>query len=188
MIFFSVWHSPYTKHKDDSNNAYLMGEKYFVGGITEDPLLVFPPSKLKVSRKHPGFECLYCDYCSGKRWIMIRHISARHCDKEISFVDLAIGPKTPEQKSQSLPYYCKTSNPEKWKYRCADCNNGFCSRVNLLRHRKYSCGNTNPKFGCVYCNYRGKRMDAVTSHVRIMHPMEKLTYVEFDVWLVQRDK
>ncbi|XP_017887215.1 longitudinals lacking protein, isoforms A/B/D/L-like isoform X27 [Ceratina calcarata] len=58
-------------------------------------------------------------------------------------------------------------------YSCHKCGNVFTRRNNLYNHLKFQCGQL-PRFNCPYCQYRTRHSSNVRSHVRRMHPGQKV--------------
>ncbi|KAI4484268.1 hypothetical protein M0804_007724 [Polistes exclamans] len=79
---------------------------------------------------------------------------------------------------------CERYQQQKSGYTCYKCGNHFTWRNNLYNHLKFQCG-TLPRFNCPYCSYRTKHASNVRSHVRRIHPDEKV-YV-LDVYTKQSD-
>uniref|UniRef100_A0A8D9EW19 Longitudinals lacking protein, isoforms A/B/D/L n=2 Tax=Cacopsylla melanoneura TaxID=428564 RepID=A0A8D9EW19_9HEMI len=54
------------------------------------------------------------------------------------------------------------------QFTCYKCNKKY-NRISTLRnHLRYECGKE-PKFKCMYCDYRSKRKGNVVSHIRTVH-------------------
>nr|XP_050860550.1 longitudinals lacking protein, isoforms A/B/D/L isoform X27 [Vespula vulgaris] len=66
---------------------------------------------------------------------------------------------------------------QKGGYPCHKCGNHFTWRNNLYNHLKFQCGQL-PRFNCPYCSYRTKHASNVRSHIRRIHPHEKVYVVD----------
>ncbi|XP_046142392.1 longitudinals lacking protein, isoforms A/B/D/L-like isoform X6 [Osmia bicornis bicornis] len=58
-------------------------------------------------------------------------------------------------------------------YSCQKCGNTFTRKNNLYNHLKFQCGQM-PRFNCPYCSYRTRHSSNVRSHVRRMHPGQRV--------------
>ncbi|XP_043251835.1 zinc finger protein 568-like [Colletes gigas] len=58
-------------------------------------------------------------------------------------------------------------------YPCHKCGNAFTRKNNLYNHLKFQCGQM-PRFNCPYCSYRTRHSSNVRSHVRRMHPGQRV--------------
>lgn len=58
-------------------------------------------------------------------------------------------------------------------YPCYKCGKSFTRKNNLYNHLKFQCGQL-PKFNCPYCTYRTKHSSNVRSHVRRIHPDQRV--------------
>ncbi|XP_076222200.1 uncharacterized protein LOC116434039 isoform X19 [Nomia melanderi] len=58
-------------------------------------------------------------------------------------------------------------------YPCHKCGNVFTRKNNLYNHLKFQCGQL-PRFNCPYCSYRTRHSSNVRSHVRRMHPGQRV--------------
>ncbi|CAL7939908.1 unnamed protein product [Xylocopa violacea] len=58
-------------------------------------------------------------------------------------------------------------------YPCHKCGNVFTRKNNLYNHLKFQCGQL-PRFNCPYCSYRTRHSSNVRSHVRRMHPDQRV--------------
>lgn len=62
---------------------------------------------------------------------------------------------------------------QKGGYSCHKCGNNFTRRNNLYNHLKFQCGQL-PRFNCPYCSYRTRHSSNVRSHIRRIHPDERI--------------
>lgn len=60
------------------------------------------------------------------------------------------------------------TGPDPTRFYCVDCTKSFKNNSHYSRHRKFECGKE-PSFGCLYCQYRSHRKDAVTRHMKTRH-------------------
>nr|XP_012150749.1 PREDICTED: longitudinals lacking protein, isoform G-like isoform X22 [Megachile rotundata] len=65
-------------------------------------------------------------------------------------------------------------------YPCQKCGNTFTRKNNLYNHLKFQCGQL-PRFNCPYCSYRTRHSSNVRSHVRRMHPDQKVYVLDVRV-------
>lgn len=83
-------------------------------------------------------------------------------------------PATQRRYVQSSQSYKSDGTPPTRKYYpCYKCGNPFTRKNNLYNHLKFQCGQL-PKFNCPYCNYRTKHSSNVRSHVRRIHPGQRV--------------
>ncbi|XP_076238024.1 uncharacterized protein LOC143181488 isoform X11 [Calliopsis andreniformis] len=75
--------------------------------------------------------------------------------------------------SQDHRYVYNVKNAERRSYPCHKCSNVFTRKNNLYNHLKFQCGQS-PRFNCPYCSYRTRHSSNVRSHVRRMHPGQKV--------------
>ncbi|XP_015178606.1 PREDICTED: zinc finger and BTB domain-containing protein 5 isoform X3 [Polistes dominula] len=62
------------------------------------------------------------------------------------------------------------------RFPCPKCSSTFCEKFILNRHLNYECGQE-PRFQCVYCQYRCKRAANVYKHVRMVHQESEDTII-----------
>ncbi|KAG7205696.1 hypothetical protein KM043_007645 [Ampulex compressa] len=78
-------------------------------------------------------------------------------------------------------YYGRVSHSEydydraqqRKSYPCHKCGNVFTRKNNLYNHLKFQCGQL-PRFNCPYCSYRTKHSSNVRSHIRRIHPDQRV--------------
>ncbi|XP_076383062.1 zinc finger X-chromosomal protein-like [Megalopta genalis] len=74
---------------------------------------------------------------------------------------------------QRCDYDHARNNELRRSYPCHKCGNVFTRRNNLYNHLKFQCGQL-PRFNCPYCSYRTRHSSNVRSHVRRMHPGQRV--------------
>ena len=62
---------------------------------------------------------------------------------------------------------------------CPRCGKAYKHYSHLVQHEKYECDKP-PRFGCIYCPYRTKRVYDIRRHTRVMHPDREPRYSEQD--------
>lgn len=62
---------------------------------------------------------------------------------------------------------------QKRSYPCHKCGHVFTRKNNLYNHLKFQCGQL-PRFNCPYCAYRTKHSSNVRSHIRRLHPGQRI--------------
>ncbi|XP_025270126.1 longitudinals lacking protein, isoforms A/B/D/L isoform X19 [Camponotus floridanus] len=65
-------------------------------------------------------------------------------------------------------------------YPCHKCGNVFTRKNNLYNHLKFQCGQL-PRFNCPYCSYRTKHSSNVRSHVRRIHPDQRVYVLDMRI-------
>nr|KAF7410751.1 hypothetical protein H0235_013358 [Vespula pensylvanica] len=143
----------------------------------------------------PRFNCPYCAYRTrhpsnvrAHDSIVSKKRSQRFFDRG-SIVDLRTvrkysGIDSRQEYSSLQPDYF-IQNRERFEryqrqkggYPCHKCGNHFTWRNNLYNHLKFQCGQL-PRFNCPYCSYRTKHASNVRSHIRRIHPHEKVYVVD----------
>ncbi|XP_050455573.1 longitudinals lacking protein, isoforms A/B/D/L-like isoform X37 [Cataglyphis hispanica] len=87
-----------------------------------------------------------------------------------------------QQYYEQLPQ-C-VSNPDDMRqnrsYPCHKCGNVFTRKNNLYNHLKFQCGQL-PRFNCPYCSYRTKHSSNVRSHVRRIHPDQRVYVLDMRI-------
>lgn len=54
------------------------------------------------------------------------------------------------------------------KYVCPKCDKVYNARRNLIRHINLECGKE-PKYNCMYCDYKNHRRNEINKHIRKKH-------------------
>lgn len=54
------------------------------------------------------------------------------------------------------------------KYVCPKCDKVYNARRNLVRHINLECGKE-PKYNCMYCDYKNYRRNEINKHIRKKH-------------------
>jgi hypothetical protein len=66
---------------------------------------------------------------------------------------------------------------EEKKFACTKCPRRFSSKHGMIQHLKYECMQE-PRFKCVYCNFKSKRPWVINEHLRRHHKGRPMKYFE----------
>lgn len=61
-------------------------------------------------------------------------------------------------------------------FACTKCDKIYNARRNLVRHINSECGKE-PKYTCVFCNYRNYRRNEIINHIKKKHKKHSEKYV-----------
>lgn len=62
-------------------------------------------------------------------------------------------------------------------YACTKCDKIYNARRNLVRHINSECGKE-PKYSCMYCEYRNYRRNEIINHIKKKHKKHNEKYIQ----------
>ncbi|XP_035913839.1 transcriptional repressor CTCFL-like [Anopheles stephensi] len=134
----------------------------------QEPAAKNKPARAKRGQASTGsmYMCNYCNYTSGKLFLLSRHLKTHSDDRPHKCVVCERGFKT----LASLQNHVNTHTGTK-PHRCKHCDNCFTTSGELIRHIRYRHTHERPH-KCTECDYASVELSKLKRHIRT-HTGEK---------------